>query len=142
MSHKTITACWAIVVLLLATGLIFWPPALWAAIGFTTVYNLCFMYLTPKPQHFSLQVRFVYLGLLLLGQLPYCSLINWVQLFGTTALITVDYCPLARLLSLAPWNRNRALSLALVKTVLFSPPIPGSFIQVVNPDYATTTKGA
>lgn len=133
MSERQIVLCWSITAVLLGLGLTVWSPGLITAILFTTVHNACYLALNPNASHFSLQVRFVYLGLLLVGQLPYCQWINWVQLLGTTALITAGYCPLARLLCLASWNRSLPLTWSLVTTVLMTPPVKGSFNQVVNP---------
>lgn len=133
MSERTIYINWLITDLFLAAGLLFWPPALFGAIAFTTVHNLYFVLRNPGIDSFPLQVRFVYLGLLIIGQLPYCQWINWIQLLGTTALLTVDYCPLARMLSLAPWNRQQPLSWELFRKAIFTPPLNGSILQVLSP---------
>jgi len=132
MSERTIYINWLITDLFLAAGLLFWPPALFGAIAFTTVHNLYFVLRNPGIDSFPLQVRFVYLGLLIIGQLPYCQWINWIQLLGTTALLTVDYCPLARMLSLAPWNRQQPLSWELFRKAIFTPPLSGSILQVLS----------
>jgi hypothetical protein len=50
------------------------------------------------------------------------------QLAGTITLLAFGYCPLARLLGLAPWNRKRPLSLALIARVLLGRPINGGVI--------------
>jgi hypothetical protein len=134
MNERTIYIYWLITDLFLAVGLLFWPPALFAAMAVTTVHNVHFMMRYPGTGSFPLQVRFTYLGLLLIGQLPYCQWINWVQLIGTTALLTTGYCPLARLLSLAPWNRSQSLSWELFAKALFTPPVNGSILQVVSPE--------
>ena len=81
-----------------------------------------------------MQVRIGFLGLLILGQAPFFGWVNWVQLVGNTALLTTGYCPLARILSLMPWNRTRALSWKLVTTAIFTPPVDGSIVQVVSPE--------
>ncbi len=133
MTEKHIYICWLMTDLLLGMGLLVWPPALWAAIVFTTLHSVCFVASRPDASSFTLQVRFVYLALLIIGQLPYCRWINWIQLFGTTALLTVDYCPLARVLSLAPWNRSQPLNAGLVARALFTPPVRGSILQTLQP---------
>ncbi len=134
MSERATWINWLVTDLLLAVGLIVWPPALLAAIAATTLHNLYYVMRTPGADGFTLQVRFVYLGLLIAGQLPYCSWINWVQLVGTTALLAVDYCPLARMLSLAPWNRRQPMSWALFTKAIFTRPVNGSILQVVSPE--------
>ncbi len=77
---------------------------------------------------FPVQVRVVYLGLLVAGLWGPLAFIHWIQLAGTTAVVTVGYCPLARMLSLLPWNRRAPLSWALVRHAVFSPPVEGSFV--------------
>jgi len=134
MSKHAIYLYWLITDLFLAIGLIAWSPALYAAILVTALHSIYFLVRSTGNNSFPLQVRFVYLGLLILGQLPYCQWINWIQLFGTTALLTVDYCPLARLLSLAPWNRRQPLSWNLFTKAIFTPPVNGSILQVVSPE--------
>ncbi len=69
---------------------------------------------------FPVQVRVAYLLMLFAGAVPYMAWLQGVQLVGTTAMITLGYCPLARMLMLAPWNRtqpfsNRAMWDALVR---------------------------
>lgn len=132
MTERTIYIYWLLTDMLLAAGLFLWPPALYAAIAVTTVHNLHFVLRTPDIHGFSLQVRFIYLGLLVIGQLPYCRWINWIQLLGTTALVTIDYCPLARILSLAPWNRQQPLTWELFTKAIFTPPVKGSILQAVS----------
>jgi hypothetical protein len=56
--------------------------------------------------------------------------IHWIQLAGTTAVVTVGYCPLARIMVLMPWNRSRPLSVALAWNTLISPPVAGSILGV------------
>jgi len=133
MSERTIYIYWLITDLFLAAGLLYWPPALYGAIAVTTIHNLYFVMRSHGNQGFSLQVRFIYLALLIIGQLPYCRWINWIQLAGTTALVTIDYCPLARILSLAPWNRTVPMSWSLFTKAIFTPPVNGSIQQVVSP---------
>ena len=71
---------------------------------------------------FPVQVRAVYLLLLAAGGLESLRFVNWIQLAGTTAMLSLGYCPLARLMSLLPWNRRQPLSLGLVKAVMLTPP--------------------
>ena len=132
MNERTIMSCWLITDVLLAIGLLYAPLALWAAIVFTATHNFYFLARRPQGANFTLQVRFVYLCLLVIGQLPYCRWINWVQLAGTTALLTAGYCPLARILSLAPWNRTQPINLGLLRKAIFTPPVNGSILDVTT----------
>lgn len=138
MSKRTTQLNWLSIDICLAIGLTVWTPALSIAIALTTVSNLWFMANYQGNSSFPVQVRFIYLTLLVIGQLPYCQWINWIQLFGTTALLTVDYCPLARLLTLTPMYRQQPLSWQLVRNTFLTPPVNGSFLQTVQP--STTTQ--
>lgn len=134
MGERTIYGYWLITDLFLAAGLFFWPPALLAAIVLTAVHSVHFLLRQPDMTSFPMQVRTGYLALLIIGQVPYFRWVNWIQLIGTTALLTTGYCPLARILSLAPWNRNQPMSWGLFSKAVFTPPVDGSIVQVVSPD--------
>ena len=134
MNKYTIWIYWLITDVTLAIGLMQWPVALYLTMLIVVVHSLHFLWRTPKMAAFPMQVRLTYLGLLVLGQLPYFSWVNWVQLAGTTALLVIDYCPLARLLSMTPWNRSQPLSWKFVAEAIFSKPVKGSIIQVTSPD--------
>lgn len=107
--------------------------------GFAPVIALC----TAQALHFivregslvafPVQVRVSYLGLLLFGLWEYGHFIYWVQLAGTTAMVLADYCPLARFLSLMPWNRREPFSMRLLRRTVFSPPVKGSILQGLPP---------
>lgn len=134
MSERTIYGYWLVTALFLAIGLLVSPPALFLAMAVTLIHAIHYLSRHAAVRAFPMQVRIGYLGLLILGQLAFLDWVNWVQLIGTTALLTTGYCPLARILSLAPWNRNRPLSWDLFVTAIFTPPVSGSIIQVVSPD--------
>jgi len=55
--------------------------------------------------------------------------LHWIQLAGTTAMVLVDYCPGARLVSLMPWNRRVPLTLGLVVRTFVRPPVRGSILD-------------
>jgi hypothetical protein len=74
----------------------------------------------------DLQVRLVFFALLGVGTLPGMEWLHLLQFAGINGVLVADYCLLARLLSLLPWNRSHALSWALVRRVLLLPPTPGS----------------
>ena len=132
MNERTVSNYWLAIALPLAVGLLLWPPALYLAMAVTLVNCIHYLLRAPGITAFPMQVRIGFLGLLVLGQLPYLGWINWVQLAGITALITVGYCPLARILSLMPWNRTRPMSWNLFTTAIFSRPVPGSILKVTT----------
>lgn len=75
---------------------------------------------------FPAQVRVAYLCLLIAGMWQPLGIIHWIQLVGTTAMVTFGYCFLARCLSLLPWNRSGRLSARLVVETFLSKPVKGS----------------
>jgi hypothetical protein len=134
MSERTVTKYWMVTALCLAAGLLFWPPALILAMAVMVVHCMHYPQCAPGITSFPMQVRIGFLALLVVGQVPYFGWVNWVQMAGITALITVGYCPLARILSLMPWNRTRPMSWKLFVTAIFSPPVEGSILQVTSAD--------
>lgn len=83
-------------------------------------------------RHLSVQVRASFLGLLLLGLLPGLWPLHLLQFMGTSAMLVTDYCLLARLLSLLPWNRHGPISIDVVRRVLLTPPSPGPISMRVS----------
>jgi len=81
---------------------------------------------------FPAQVRVGYLGLLVAGVAPGFGFVHWIQLLGTTAMVTVGYCPLARCLSLLPWNRRGPLDGAALRRAFLTPPVRGSILAVTS----------
>jgi len=80
---------------------------------------------------FPVQVRLAYLGLLGLGLWPPLAALHALQFVGVNAMLVADYCPLARLLVLMPWNRSVPFSSALLRWAVFSPPAPGAIVDRV-----------
>ena len=120
---------WFAMVILLATGLAGYDLAFQVAIALGMVQSLHFLARERSLTAFPVQVRLSYLGLLVLAQWPPLHFIYWIQLAGTTAMVTMDYCPLARFLSLMPWNRSEPFTLDLLRRTVFSPPVKGNILQ-------------
>ena len=98
------------------------PAAFSVAAGVTAIQALHFRLRTRTMTAFPVQARIAYLAFLLAGALwEPLRVLNWLQLAGTTAFLTVDYCPLARMLALMPWNREQPLNVALLKETVFTP---------------------
>ena len=98
------------------------PEGLAGAVGVTAVQTAHFALRARDPTAFQVQVRVVYLLLLLAGTADPLRFVHWLQLAGTTAMLTVDYCPLARIVSLAPWNRHEPLTLEVLRRTALTPP--------------------
>ena len=133
MNPRLVYQYWLLTAVALGAGLTVWPPGILIAMVVTAAHTVHFFVYRPQAGAFPIQVRVGFLGLLALGQLPYLGWLNWVLCVGVASLLIFGYCPLARLLSLAPWNRSRPMSWNLVRTALFSPPVAGSIIDVVSP---------
>jgi membrane protein implicated in regulation of membrane protease activity len=56
---------------------------------------------------------------------------DWILLAGTAASVLVDYCLMARMLSLLPWNRRAPLTWHLVVRTFLRPPVRGSILGAV-----------
>jgi hypothetical protein len=80
-----------------------------------------------KP--YPVQVRIAYLAWMLVGLLPWMGWMHWIQLAGTSAMVAVGYCPLARLLNLLPFNRSGPLTWFLVHRTFFRDPCAGGFFR-------------
>ncbi len=111
---------WLITGGLLGWGLIGRPEGLHLAMALCAVQIAHVGWLTGNLAAFPAQVRIAYLGLLIAGTWEPLHWIHGMQLVGTTARVLIGYCFLARMLSLAPWNRWQPMSLALIRRTFFS----------------------
>jgi hypothetical protein len=107
-----------------------WRWGAWPVIALTLIQAVHYLHRERRVMAFPVQVRLGYLLLLVLGTIPPLGFIHWVQLAGTTAVVTVGYCPLARILALMPWNRRRPLTAALMWNTIVSPPVAGSILDI------------
>jgi hypothetical protein len=113
---------WLVTVLLLALEEAGWKPALYLAMAFCVVQGVHFAQRESNVAALTVQVRIAYLGLLLAGLWEPLHAIHWILLIGTSARVLVDYCFLARSLSLLPWNRLEPLSWGLLYRTFFLVP--------------------
>jgi hypothetical protein len=123
---------WQITALLLASHFAGWVAGLPLAMALTLLQVGHFGWSRRDLLAFEVQVRAAYLGLLLAGTLPGCWPIHVIQFIGVNAFLVAEYCPLARLLALAPWNRRQPLTPALLRKAFLSAPVRGSILDVVN----------
>jgi hypothetical protein len=120
---------WLGAAVLLVVGLTGAPLGFAPVIALGSVQVLHYLAREGSLSAFPVQVRVAYLGLLLLGQWDPFYFVYWIQLAGTTAMVTADYCPLARFLSLMPWNRSQPLSWGLIWRTIVTPPVKGNILQ-------------
>jgi hypothetical protein len=110
---------WTVTLGLLVLGLAGWQAGIPLAVALTAVQARHFALKTGSWSHLLVQVRVVYLGLLILGLWTPFWFVHWMQLAGTSARVLAGYCLLARLLSLLPWNRVEPFTVALLQRTLF-----------------------
>ena len=120
---------WAATVGLLTAGLAGWTTALALAIALTAVNAAHFWTREKALSAFPVQVRLTYLGILAVAYWEPIRPLYWVRFAGTWAMVLFGYCPLARLLSLMPWNRSEPMSLDLLRRTFMSPPVKGNILQ-------------
>lgn len=75
---------------------------------------------------FSCQVRYALAVILAAGLFEPLRWIYWIPIIGLTVRLTLNYCLLARLISLLPWNSKQPFSLDLFRRTIFSKPTKGS----------------
>lgn len=120
---------WLATGLLLAAALSPRPPGFVPVIGLTLLHNLHFLMRADGRLTFPVQVRIGYLLWMLTGLWSPLGFFHWIQLAGTFAAVTVDYCPMARLVSLMPWHRHEPLTLRLVLRTFLRAPVAGSILD-------------
>ncbi len=121
---------WQLTALLLTAHLAGWPWALACVLALNAIQALHFLLWHRNLRNLEVQVRLLYLALLVLGaSVPGLHWILVLQTAGLAVRLSVEYCLAARLMVLMPWNRNAPLSAGLVRRVFLTPPGPGQ-IQV------------
>ncbi|MBE0616003.1 MAG: hypothetical protein IH604_20220 [Burkholderiales bacterium] len=120
---------WGCTALGIALGLAGVVMGLYFAIAICVLQTAHYLLRARSAKAFPVQVRIAFLGLLIAGLWAPLTVIHWIQLVGTTALLLFGYCFLARALSLMPWNRSHALSLGLIRRTIFSAPVKGSIME-------------
>jgi hypothetical protein len=115
--------------LLLVAGLAGRRGALFLVPAVSVVHLLHFWARSRSLAAFSVQVRLAYTGLTLAAQVDVTQGLFLALTTGTLALVLFGYCPLARMLSLMPWNRQAPLSWALVQRTVMTAPTRGSFLE-------------
>jgi hypothetical protein len=121
---------WLLTGIALGARLAGWTAGLGVAMALTAVQAIHLTLRARRVTAFPVQVRVAYMGLLVLGS--WAPLVHWAQLCGTACLLVFDYCPLARMLSLLPWNRRGPLTLARLRSTFLTPPVQGSIVTALD----------
>jgi len=117
---------WLITDVLLIIEAIFGHTGLMLAIGLTAVQVVHFYTEERSIRGFATQVRIAYLLLLLLTLWHPMAWLIYFIILGTSAMVLVNYCFLARFMSLMPWNHRETYSVSMILNTFFSKPVSGS----------------
>jgi hypothetical protein len=124
---------WLATACLLTAGLAGYPAGFFGAIALTVFQLAHFAIREGSVVAFPVQVRFFYLLLLLVALPEPLRAIYWLPTVGTWAQVLFGYCAMARCVSLLPWNRSEAFSLALLARTFLSRPVRGNILQGLPP---------
>ena len=124
---------WFATWLLLILGLFDRSFYLWVVI-LSALHAVLFLGLFRfRTSPFPVQVRVAYLLWVAVGTyVPGMIVLMWITTLGLPANLFLNYCPLARLMLLMPWNRTEPLSRDLLRRVFLSPPSTGRFVPGRN----------
>jgi hypothetical protein len=120
---------WFATAAFLALGVLGRPAGTAAAIGLTVVQLAHFAWAERRLVSLTMQVRWLFLAVLLLGLWPPLAALHVLAMAGASANVSFGYCLAARMLSLMPWNRRVPLSAGLVAWTFLSPPVTGSILD-------------
>ena len=121
---------WVATVALLCSYVITWQAwYLYGAIALCAATSLAYAAYLQGWRNWPVQIRLGFLVLLLFGQLPGMWWIYYSQLCGVTAMLTVGYCPMHRMLLLMPWNRMSPLTWSSTMATFTMRPGAGGLLQ-------------
>jgi hypothetical protein len=107
----------------LALGLTGWNPGFVIAVVMAAVQGIHTIIIQRSLTAFPAQVHITY-ALLLLAALPGpMNWLYWMPAIGTWIYLLFDYCLLARLMSLLPFNSGNKFSLRLVRATFLAQPV-------------------
>lgn len=97
---------------------------------FSGLHALLFLWLFRlQTAEFPVQVRIAYFLWVAAGTyIPYMAILLYITTIGLATNLFWGYCPLARMMSLVPWNRSKPLSWDLARRTFFSRPVSGRFV--------------
>jgi hypothetical protein len=116
---------WLATALSLAAGLGGYPLGFRAAVLISVVQAVVYDFKEVSGFTFPVQVRFAYTALLILCQASSLEWLYWLPAAGTFAFVLSGYCPMARVLSLLPWNRTEPITQDLIRRTFLARPVPG-----------------
>ncbi len=128
---------WTATAVLLTVGVLGGYGRALPAIALTLVQLGHFAWRDRRGSSLTMQVRWLYLSILLLGQWPPLAVLHLLAIVGVWMNVLFGYCLAARLLSLMPWNRRAPFSAKLVAWTFLSPPRANSILDRAPPSPAS-----
>ncbi|MBX3180673.1 MAG: hypothetical protein KF886_25280 [Candidatus Hydrogenedentes bacterium] len=129
--HDTSWWYWRGCAVLLTYGL-FWNPMGFCYAGLLSIAHLAhYIWREKSLTAFTVQVRALYLAILIAAAPAPMHALYVAPFFGTWAVVLYGYCFLARALSVMPWNRTWPLTADRFWSVMTSPPQAGSAFDAV-----------
>ncbi|MFW1676730.1 hypothetical protein ACFVYJ_03000 [Pontibacter sp. JAM-7] len=125
---------WLLTVICLGAGVAGYSLGFKLAMALTVVQVFYFTYQEQDLLAFPVQVRMVYLLLLVVCWQEPFQWLFWLPLLGTTVQLVFGYCLLARCLSLLPGNRWEPISTDLLRRTFLTPPQRGNVMQGLPSD--------
>ncbi len=120
---------WAVLSALLLMGVAGVEHARSAAMAVAGLQAAAWLARSRSVAHFPTQVRAAYAVWMAASFIPVLTPMFWIQAAGTTMLVLVGYCPLARMLLFLPANRTVPLTLARAARIVLHPPTAGSVLS-------------
>jgi hypothetical protein len=119
---------WAITLIGLTAGCFdarYWEWVVWFSVAHALFVLLM---VGSRPLVFPAQLRIAYAAWVAIGTyVPHMTWMMYVTTLGLVSNLTVNWCPLARMLYLLPWNREEPWDASLPLRTFFSRPVPGRF---------------
>lgn len=128
-ARRLVRAYWSAIAAALVADVIGVKWGDWVALALAIAQCAHFRLLGFRVSSLRLQVRGLFLALLAAGFWAPLAWLHPLQLVGVGILLLFDYCVLARVLALTPWQRREPLSWSLVAWTLFTPPGRGSIVE-------------
>ena len=117
---------WLATLLLLVAGVLESPVFLLVAIALSAGQSVYLLQKHKSAAPYAVQIRIALTILLVICFPSPWRWLNWLPTVGIVLRLLFDYCMIARLLSLMPWNRTQPISLALVRRTFLTPPSRGN----------------
>jgi hypothetical protein len=141
-SERISQAQWAVTMPLLLLQLAGFHWALPLVVGSCAASAALYALRLGSVRAYRVQVRLGFAAFCSLGWLPGLEPILLVPVVGTSAQVLFGYCPMARMLDVAPWNRDERFSWELVRRIAMrAPGCEGLFLSTRDRSSSAVSEG-